>query len=150
MFFEGANGTFGSIAAMVVRWDQLNLHLVLFDAFLSGLGAFIIHDVEHRLVLPCLQNVEDFREGGNEGCVGEVWHWADDDGVKAINVCTKNYCIFLNDQTRNAPVISVYMVPIVALARAGKQNMSCTAHALWMGNKLSTFVCARTMSGWLL
>ncbi len=67
MFFEGADGTFGGIDAMVVQWDQLNLHLVLVDVFLNSLGAFVIHDVEHRLVLPCLQNVEDFREGGDEG-----------------------------------------------------------------------------------
>ena len=69
MFFEGANGTFGGIDVMVVWWDQLNLHFVLFGVFLNGLGALIVHDVEHRLVLPCLQNVEDFREGGNEGCM---------------------------------------------------------------------------------
>ncbi len=54
MFFEGANGTFGGIDIMVVRWNQLYLHLVLFDVFLNGLGAFVIHDVEHRLVLSCL------------------------------------------------------------------------------------------------
>ena len=90
MFFEGANGTFSGIDAMVVWWDQLNFHLVLFDVFLNGLGAFMIHDVEHRQVLLCLQYVEDFREGGNDGCVGVVWHWADDDGVKVINVCGKN------------------------------------------------------------
>ena len=54
MFFEGDNGTFGGIDAMVVWWDQLNLPLVIFDVFLNGLGAFIIDDVEHRLVLPCL------------------------------------------------------------------------------------------------
>ena len=89
MFFEGDDGTFGCIDAMVVWWDQLFLHLVLFDVFLSGLGTFVIHDVEHRRVLLCLQNVEDFREGGDEGCVGAVWHWAGDDGVKVITVCNK-------------------------------------------------------------
>ncbi len=90
MFFEGADGTFSGIDAMVVRWDQLNLHLVFVDVFLNGLGAFVIHDVEHRLVLPWLQNVEDFHENSDEGCVGEVWHWVDKYGVKVINVCDKN------------------------------------------------------------
>jgi hypothetical protein len=45
MFFECADGTFGGIDVMVVRWDQLNLHFVLFDVFLNGLGAFVIHDI---------------------------------------------------------------------------------------------------------
>ena len=31
---------------------------------------------------------------------------------------TKMYCIFLKDQTGKVPVRSVYMVPVVALARA--------------------------------
>ena len=54
MFFEGADGTFGGIDAMVVRWDQLYFHRVLFDVILIGLGAFVIHDIKYRLVLPCL------------------------------------------------------------------------------------------------
>jgi hypothetical protein len=54
MFFEGADSTFGGIDAMVVRWNQLYFHVVLFDVLLNGLGAFVIHDVEYRLVLPCL------------------------------------------------------------------------------------------------
>ncbi len=52
MFFEGADGTFGGIDAMVVRWDQLYFHFVFLDMLLNGLGTFIIHDVEYRLILP--------------------------------------------------------------------------------------------------
>ncbi len=59
MFFEGADGTLGSIDTMVVRWDQLNLHLVVLMCFSMALE-HVIHDVEHRLVLLCLQNVEGF------------------------------------------------------------------------------------------
>ncbi len=33
---------------------------------------------------------------------------------------TNMYCIFLQDQTGNAPVISVYMEPAVALERVAK------------------------------
>ena len=54
MFFEGADGTFGGIDAMVVRWDQLYLHFVFLDMRFNGLGTFVIHDVEYRLILPCL------------------------------------------------------------------------------------------------
>ena len=91
MFFEGVNGTFCIIAMMVVQWDQLYLHLLLFDVFLNGLGAFVIHDIEHRLVLVllCLQNVEDFCEGSDERCISVVWHWVDHNGIKVINVCNK-------------------------------------------------------------
>ena len=93
---------FSSIDMMVLRWDQLNFHLVLFGVFLNGLGAFIIHDVEHRLVLPCLQNVEDFHEGGDEGCASTVWHWVDDDGIKVINVCNKNVLHILERLNRKS------------------------------------------------
>ncbi len=47
---------------------------------------------------------------------------------------TKIHCMFLNDQTGNAPVMSVYIVLIVALARAAKQNISWIAQALWGGH----------------
>ncbi len=47
---------------------------------------------------------------------------------------TKVYCMFLNDQIGKAPVMSVYIVPSVALVRAAKQNISWAAQALWGGN----------------
>jgi hypothetical protein len=47
--------------------------------------------------------VEDFREGGNEGCVGAVWHWVDNDGVKVINVCNKNVLHILEGSNRKHP-----------------------------------------------
>ncbi len=47
---------------------------------------------------------------------------------------TKMYCILLKDLTGKAPVRSEYTVPVVALARAAKQNISWTAQALWVGN----------------
>ncbi len=46
---------------------------------------------------------------------------------------TKMYCIFLKDLTGKAPVMSVYMVPVVALARAAKQNISWNEQASWAG-----------------
>ena len=88
---------------MVVQWEQLIFYLVLFGVFLNGLGAFVIHDIDHRLVLPCLQNFEDFREDSNEGCVGGVWHWADKYGIKVINVCNKNVLHILEGSNRKRP-----------------------------------------------
>ncbi len=63
---------------------------------------------------------------------------------------TKMYCIFLKDLTGKAPVRSVYMVPVVALARAAKQSISWTAQALWAENIQSTSARARIMSVCLL
>ena len=103
MFFKAADGMFDGIDAMLVRCDQLNRHLVLFDVFLNSLGSFVIHDIKHRMVLPRLQNVEDFSEGGDEGCAGAVWHWVDDDGVKVINVCTNNVLHILEGSNRKRP-----------------------------------------------
>ncbi len=37
------------------------------------------------------------------------------------------YCILLKEQTGKAPVMSLYMVPFLALASTAKQNTSCIA-----------------------
>ncbi len=63
---------------------------------------------------------------------------------------TKMDFIFLKDLTGKAPVRSVYMVLVVASARAAKQNISWTAQALWVGNIRSTLAQARIMSACLL
>jgi hypothetical protein len=47
---------------------------------------------------------------------------------------TKIYCMFLNDQMGKAPVMSMYIVPSMASARAAKQNISWTAQASWGGH----------------
>ncbi len=73
-----------------------------------------------------------FREGGDEQEVGAGWHWLHDDCIKVVDVCDKYiYCMFLNDRTGKAPVMSVHIVPSVALARVAKQNISWTMQALW-------------------
>ncbi len=46
---------------------------------------------------------------------------------------TKIYCMFLNDQTGKALLMSVYIVLSLALARAANQNISWTAQASWGG-----------------
>jgi hypothetical protein len=45
MFLESTGGAFGGVDAMIVRRDQLDLHLVGSDVFFECLGAFIVHDV---------------------------------------------------------------------------------------------------------
>ncbi len=63
---------------------------------------------------------------------------------------TKMYCIYLKDLAGKVPVRSVYMVPVVASARAENQNISWTAQASWAGNIQSTLAQARIMSACLL
>ncbi len=42
-------------------------------------------------------------------------------------LATNTYCILLKKQTGKALVMLVYMVPVVTLASATKQNISCIA-----------------------
>ncbi len=58
--------------------------------------------------------------------------------------------MFLNDRTGKAPVRSVYMVPVMASARAAKQNISWATQALWAGNIQLTLAHARILSACLL
>ncbi len=58
--------------------------------------------------------------------------------------------MFLNDLTGKAPVGSVYMVPVMASARAAKQNISWAAQASWARNMRSTLARARMASACLL
>ncbi len=47
--------------------------------------------------------MEDFCECSNEGNVGAVWHWADDDGAKVLNVGNKNVLHILEGLNRKRP-----------------------------------------------
>ncbi len=86
MFLESSDGAYGGIDVMVMRRDQLDGHFFGLDVLLGRFGAFVVHDVQHRLVVPSPQNIEDFGEGSNEGGMGVGRHWADDDGVEVIYV----------------------------------------------------------------
>ncbi len=59
---------------------------------------------------------------------------------------TNTYCILLKGQTGNAPVMLVYMVPVMALASAAKQNTSCIAQFFWAGKMRSTSARVAIMS----
>ncbi len=86
MFFESSDGLFGGIDMMVMWRDQLGRHLIGADVILNRFGAFVVHDVQCRLVAPSMQNSKDFGEGSNEGGVSVQGHWADNDGVEVIDV----------------------------------------------------------------
>jgi hypothetical protein len=58
--------------------------------------------------------------------------------------------MFLNDLTGKVWVRSVYIVPVLASARAAKLNISWAAQALWVGNIQSTSAQERITSACLL
>ena len=51
-----------------------------------------------------------------------------------MNIRNKNIWLTLNEQTENAPVMSVYIVPVMVLASAAKQNTSCVVQVLFWRN----------------
>ncbi len=55
------------------------------------------------------------------------------------------YCILLKEQTEKAPVVTVYMMPVMALESLAKQNTSCIAQISWGGNTQSTSARAAIM-----
>ncbi len=67
MFFESSDGLFGGVDTMVMWRNQLNRHPVGVDVLLNCFGAFVVHNVQCWLVVPSMQNSEDFSEGCNEG-----------------------------------------------------------------------------------
>ncbi len=86
MFLKSSNGAFSGVDTMVMRRDQLDGHLVGLDVLLNCFGAFVVHDVQCRLVVPSPQNIKDFGEDCDEGGVSAGRHWAGDDGVEVIYV----------------------------------------------------------------
>ncbi len=63
----------------------------------------------------------------HHGSIGARQHGPDDDCIKILDVGTSMYGILLKEQTGKAPVMLVYMVPVMALANTAKQNSSCIA-----------------------
>ncbi len=81
---------FSSIDAVVVRWDQLDVHLVGSDVLLNCLGALVVHHVQCWLVIARREYCKHFGEDGNEQGIGVGWHWSHDDFVKAVDVRDKD------------------------------------------------------------
>ncbi len=90
MFLESGNGPFRSIDLVVVGGDKLNVHPVGTDVFFYGLGTFVVHDVEGRLIVSHPEYGEDLGEGSNHGGVSAGRHWSDNDGVEVIDICHKD------------------------------------------------------------
>ncbi len=53
MFHESGDGPFRGIDLVVVGGDRLDVHPVGMDVLLQGLGTFVVHDIEGRLIVSC-------------------------------------------------------------------------------------------------
>jgi hypothetical protein len=71
---------------MIMWRDQFDHHPVGAVVLLNRFGAFVVHDVQCWLEVSSTQNSKDFGEGGNEGGVSALGHWADNDGIEVIDV----------------------------------------------------------------
>jgi hypothetical protein len=90
MFFNCSYGTLCGIVMVVVRLDQLDVHLVGLDVLLNHFGALIVYHIQCWLVVASTEYHKHFGEGGNEQGVSAGWHWSHDDCVKVADVRDKD------------------------------------------------------------
>ncbi len=57
---------FSSVDAVVVWWDQLDVHLVGSDVLLNRLGALVVYHIQCWLVIASMEYCKHFVEGSNE------------------------------------------------------------------------------------
>ncbi len=79
------------------------------------------------MVASRFQYGDDFGEHLYHGSIGARWHGPDDDCNKIVDVGNNTYCILLKERTGKAPVMLVYMAPVMASTSTAKQNTSCIA-----------------------
>ncbi len=66
MFVQHGDGMFSGIDVVVMRWDQLYVHLVGSDVLLNCLGALVVHHIQCWLVIASTEYCKHFGEGGNQ------------------------------------------------------------------------------------
>ncbi len=81
---------FRGVDKVIVRWDQMDAHLVGLDVLLNHLGAIVVHHIQCWLVIVSTEYREHFGEGGNERGIGAGWHWLHDDCVEVVDVSNKD------------------------------------------------------------
>jgi hypothetical protein len=70
VLLEGSDGSFGCIDAMVVWRHNLNIQFFRPNVRFDGLGTFVVHDVEVRLVILHAKGAKDISEGCDESGIG--------------------------------------------------------------------------------
>jgi hypothetical protein len=93
LVFEGLDGSFCSIDAMVVWFYQLDVYFFAVDVLLYCLGALNIHDIELWFVSTRFQFFNDFFECGDHGFICATGHWSDNDGINAVEICHKDVLV---------------------------------------------------------
>lgn len=66
MVFEGANGTFSCVAAMVIRWSELKIDVVLGKVVFEKFGALVVQTLELRCQSGGLELVANLFEGRDD------------------------------------------------------------------------------------
>jgi hypothetical protein len=90
VFLECGNGAFGSIDAMVVERDKVNVCVVGFDGCFHCLSAFFVYNVEGGLVSAGCKGGKNIGKGGNHGSIFLGGHSINKDGIEVINVHNKD------------------------------------------------------------
>ncbi len=103
----------------------MDVHFVGLDVRFDRLGTFVVNYIEGGSIAVRSKGGEDVGEGRNHGSVVLGGHCTHKDCIEVVDVGNKNVLyIFLKERTGNAPVRSVYIVPMCRSARAAKQNIS--------------------------
>ncbi len=112
---------------MIVHESKLYVDCFGPDELLDRGRTLIVHYVQCLMVAARFQYGDDFDECLYHVSIGARQHCPDDDCIMVKDEGTNRYCILLKERTGKAPVMLVYIVPVMALASAAKQNMSCIA-----------------------
>ena len=81
--------SFGSIDAVIVWVDELNVCFCGAYVFFYCLAALIVHDVEFWLETTVCEVFIHFTEGSGQGFVCLIFEWVNQDGIAAVFVCHK-------------------------------------------------------------
>ncbi len=84
------NLAISSVEAVVMWWDQLDIHLVGLDVLLNCLGALVVHHIQFWLVIASTEYCKHFGEGSNEQGIGAGWHWPHNDCIEVIDIGNKD------------------------------------------------------------
>jgi hypothetical protein len=90
MLFERCNRVLGGVDPVIVGWDEVDAHMVALDVCFDGLGAFIVHNVEHGRIPTGIEVGKNVCVHCNHGTIGFGRHGTDKDGLQVINVCHKH------------------------------------------------------------
>jgi len=86
VLFESHDGAFGRVYSMIVGRDKVDVRFVASDVGFDCLGAFVVHDIEHRRISTYVEGREDVCKSGNHRSIVLGGHGADKDSIEVINV----------------------------------------------------------------